>query len=80
MTEASVGAWTGDLPIYLRVDKANHNSEDISNGAAQPHRSDEEKKISTQDIASYQVLLFLFSFLFFLKFLYSVNLFLLLAS
>lgn len=58
MAESSVGAWTGDLPIYLRVDKANHSGEDISNGTALLQRSDEEKKTSTQDIASYQVLFF----------------------
>ncbi|KAL6333267.1 hypothetical protein AAG906_028450 [Vitis piasezkii] len=57
MAESSVGAWTGDLPIYLRVDKANHSGEDISNGTALLQRSDEEKKTSTQDIASYQVVL-----------------------
>ena len=55
MVESNVGAWTGDLPIYLREGKANHSDEDTSNGTALLQESDEEKQTSTQDIASYQV-------------------------
>lgn len=47
--EDGIGAWIGELPVYLRgegVDTLSTSSEDI----------DADAKVSMQDIASYQVL------------------------
>lgn len=51
--KTSVGAWTGDLPVYLRnkVNEADSKSEDM------PSSSSTLEKSNAQDIASYQVVL-----------------------
>lgn len=50
--KTSVGAWTGDLPVYLRnrVNEADSKSEDISSSSSTLEKS------KAQDIASYQVI------------------------
>ena len=53
--EAGVGAWMGELPIYLtKPSVADSNSIDISSTSAGVEASD-DKKTSAQEIASYQV-------------------------
>lgn len=54
MTETSIGAWTGELPSYLRmVGEADSNSE--ANSTAPLDKIDADMRISAQEIASYQV-------------------------
>ncbi|KAE7995776.1 hypothetical protein FH972_000544 [Carpinus fangiana] len=56
MTETSIGAWTGELPSYLRmVGEADSNGE--GNSTAPLDKIDEDMRISAQEIASYQVVL-----------------------
>ncbi|XP_059439590.1 uncharacterized protein LOC132172155 isoform X2 [Corylus avellana] len=56
ITETSIGAWTGELPSYLRmVGEADSNSE--GNSVAPLNKIDEDMRISAQEIASYQVVL-----------------------
>ncbi|CAK9184067.1 unnamed protein product [Ilex paraguariensis] len=57
MTEPGGGAWTGEVPRYLRVDEADTSVADILYASAPSEKSDEEMKASAQDIASYQVVL-----------------------
>lgn len=53
-TETRIGAWTGELPSYLRmVGEADSNIEGIS--TAPSEKIDTDMRISAQDIASYQV-------------------------
>jgi hypothetical protein len=53
-TETSIGAWTGELPSYLRmVGEADSNSE--GNSTAPLDKIDADMRISAQEIASYQV-------------------------
>lgn len=54
MTEKSVGAWIGELPVFLRSD-ADSNSEETPSCSIPIKENDEELKSSAQDIASYQV-------------------------
>ncbi|KAE9452534.1 hypothetical protein C3L33_15565, partial [Rhododendron williamsianum] len=56
MTEKSVGAWIGELPVFLRSD-ADSNSEETPSCSIPIKENDEELKSSAQDIASYQVVL-----------------------
>ena len=54
MTETRIGAWTGELPSYLRmVGEADSNSEGISTAPAE--NIDTDMRNSAHDIASYQV-------------------------
>jgi hypothetical protein len=54
MIETSIGAWTGELPSYLRmVGEADSNSE--GNSTAPLDKIDEDMRVSAQEIASYQV-------------------------
>lgn len=54
LTETSIGAWTGELPPYLRmVSEADSIGEGIPTAALE--KIDAEMKISAQYIASYQV-------------------------
>lgn len=56
MTETRIGAWTGELPSYLRmVGEADSNSEGISTAPAE--NIDTDMRNSAHDIASYQVVL-----------------------
>ncbi|KAG2687743.1 hypothetical protein I3760_09G064700 [Carya illinoinensis] len=56
LTETSIGAWTGELPPYLRmVSEADSIGEGIPTAALE--KIDAEMKISAQYIASYQVVL-----------------------
>lgn len=57
--ESSVGAWMGELPIYLRsgYGSESNGQESISASFDVLATSDEELKSSVQDIASYQVVL-----------------------
>ncbi|KAK9267859.1 hypothetical protein L1049_010296 [Liquidambar formosana] len=58
MTETSVGAWIGELPIYLKMlGKPNYNSEDIPTNSSPLEESNADMTASVQDIASYQVVL-----------------------
>ena len=53
-TETRIGAWTGELPSYLRmVGEADSNIEGIS--TAPSDKIDTDMRISAHDIASYQV-------------------------
>ncbi|XP_075664003.1 uncharacterized protein LOC142633648 isoform X3 [Castanea sativa] len=55
-TETRIGAWTGELPSYLRmVGEADSNIEGIS--TAPSEKIDTDMRISAHDIASYQVVL-----------------------
>lgn len=54
MTEKSVGAWIGELPVFLRSD-ADSNSGETPSCSIPIKENDEELKSSAQDIASYQV-------------------------
>ncbi|KAF7150709.1 hypothetical protein RHSIM_Rhsim02G0137400 [Rhododendron simsii] len=54
MTEKSVGAWIGELPVFLRSD-ADSNSGETPSCSIPIKGNDEELKSSAQDIASYQV-------------------------
>lgn len=56
MTEKSVGAWIGELPVFLRSD-ADSNSGETPSCSIPIKENDEELKSSAQDIASYQVVL-----------------------
>lgn len=52
------GAWTGELPEYLRtVVQADLSNVDISSAPAPSCKNDEDMRASAQDIASYQVVL-----------------------
>lgn len=54
MTETSIGAWTGELPSYLRrASEADSNNEGISTVPLE--KIDADMRTSAQDIASYQV-------------------------
>lgn len=54
----SGGAWTGELPKYLRrIVEADNCGVDFSSITDASEKSDEEIKASAQDIASYQVVL-----------------------
>lgn len=56
MTETSIGAWTGELPSYLRrASEADSNNEGISTVPLE--KIDADMRTSAQDIASYQVVL-----------------------
>ncbi|CAL9015570.1 unnamed protein product [Prunus brigantina] len=56
--ETDVGAWTGKVPNYLRmVIEDSSNREDMSTFSSSSEKIDEDLKASTQDIASYQVVL-----------------------
>lgn len=53
-TETRIGAWTGELPSYLRmVGEADSNIEGISTAPAE--KIDTDMRTSAHDIASYQV-------------------------
>lgn len=54
ITEKGVGAWIGELPVFLRGD-ADSNSGETPSCSVPIKENDEELKGSTQDIASYQV-------------------------
>lgn len=56
ITEKGVGAWIGELPVFLRGD-ADSNSGETPSCSVPIKENDEELKGSTQDIASYQVVL-----------------------
>ncbi|XP_058201228.1 uncharacterized protein LOC131315980 isoform X2 [Rhododendron vialii] len=56
MTEKSVGAWIGELPVFLRSD-ADSNSGKTPSCSIPIKENGEELKSSAQDIASYQVVL-----------------------
>ncbi|CAL5409910.1 unnamed protein product [Camellia sinensis] len=58
MTEKSVGAWIGELPAVLRkLGEADLSLGEIPSSSAPLKENDEELGTSTQDIASYQVVL-----------------------
>lgn len=58
MKQRGGGAWTGELPKYLRrVVEADNCGVDFSSITDASEKSDEEIKASAQDIASYQVYL-----------------------
>ncbi|KAK3020275.1 hypothetical protein RJ639_047715, partial [Escallonia herrerae] len=55
--ESGGGAWTGKLPEYLRLVESDSSNVDVSSVSAPSEKSDEEMKVTGQDIASYQVVL-----------------------
>ncbi|KAJ4840403.1 hypothetical protein Tsubulata_002062 [Turnera subulata] len=56
-TEADMGAWIGDIPIYLRTGETDFNSEKNAFGSTPLQKNDADIKSSAQDIATYQVVL-----------------------
>ncbi|XP_057950087.1 uncharacterized protein LOC131145057 isoform X7 [Malania oleifera] len=56
-TDINVGAWIGEVPIYLRVSESGFCSEDILTGSTSLEKSKADMKATAQDIASYQVVL-----------------------